>query len=273
MVAVEGEANVRTLLGGLRFLVGIAMVAGGVSLAMPLFTLVAAAWNAGSVAGLPPAVPSPGAPIVSPPPAVASPPVTTAGWMGPDAVWPPAVEPRADYLPPSVPERLPSVPGAVVARGPDLDATYRSTLDVPPPPLLDAQAAPPAVAAWATERPHTPHPDLVADSSVVPSVYVIHDGDDLTGIATRLYGHPGAAAALWTANRDVIPDPNLLPIGAALRVPPPWTVEGLPATSGGAPRSIEPPSSVPPPRTLPTQPVSAGSWLGAAVCRRQPVSA
>jgi nucleoid-associated protein YgaU len=59
-------------------------------------------------------------------------------------------------------------------------------------------------------------------SSAAPSTYTIRDGDDLTSIATRLYGHPGAAEAIWSANRDRLNDPAVLPIGLSLRIPPTW---------------------------------------------------
>jgi nucleoid-associated protein YgaU len=58
--------------------------------------------------------------------------------------------------------------------------------------------------------------------SVPPSSYTIRDGDDLTSIASRLYGHPGAAEAIWSANRDRLNDPGVLPIGLSLRIPPTW---------------------------------------------------
>mgnify|MGYP006291179355 CR=1 FL=1 len=71
----------------------------------------------------------------------------------------------------------------------------------------------------------------------MPQTYVIRDGDDLTGIATRFYGHASAATAIWAANRDSLPDPNVLPIGAAIALPPAWTVQ---AARNGDPRAIEP---------------------------------
>jgi len=134
--------------------------------------------------------------------------------------------------------------------------TYRSTLDVPPPPLLDVAApAPLAVSTPAREGAttlagglmpgagviHTVSAEIasvpaftaaspagglptaaVAAPSAAPGTYTIRDGDDLTSIATRLYGHPGAAEAIWSANRDRLTDPAVLPIGLSLRIPPTW---------------------------------------------------
>jgi phage tail protein X len=59
------------------------------------------------------------------------------------------------------------------------------------------------------------------------TIYIVRDGDDLTTIATRFYGHPAAAAAIWQANRGLLSDPAVLPIGAALLLPPRGVVAGL----------------------------------------------
>ncbi len=57
----------------------------------------------------------------------------------------------------------------------------------------------------------------------VPQVssYVVRDGDDLTTIASRFYGHPSAARLVFDANRDRLPAADMLPIGVTLVLPPP----------------------------------------------------
>ena len=60
----------------------------------------------------------------------------------------------------------------------------------------------------------------------IPERYRVQDGDDLTGIATRLYGHPQAASALWQVNADRLSNPEVLPIGFEMIVPPAWRVFG-----------------------------------------------
>lgn len=257
------------LVGMMRFLVGAAMVAGGVSLVVPFGRLLMAGLEA---SGHVPAVAAFGAapaldqPAASPPPpapdadpAAAAP---QAAWMVPDAALPPPVELRGDYAPPSAPERLPPVPASLGAEGPGMTGIYRSTLAVPPPPLLDAHAPPPAAAFAMAEpaRPAAALPGAMAGGVAPPAAYVIRDGDDLTGISVRFYGHPAAAGAVWEANRDVIPDPALLPIGATLRMPPPWSIPGLPGVAADAGRSIEPPPSLAGPR-LRTEPAAGQAWL------------
>ncbi len=182
--------------------------------------------------------------------------------------------PSAGYQPPPPPDLLPAAPADLSLAPPAFNNTYRSTLDVPPPPLLDvASPAPLAVSTPARDGGamlaagqmsgggviHTVSAELAAaplgvspapaggsmpmaaGPAVAPSAYTIRDGDDLTSIATRLYGHPGAAEAIWSANRDRLTDPAVLPIGLSLRIPPTWVPpaarqRGL--AGGGAP--IEP---------------------------------
>ncbi len=136
---------------------------------------------------------------------------------------------------------LPDVPAALAERPPPLEPDYHSALDLPPPPLLDAQSPPPLVGGSTWRQPQAP-PSLaslqpgmaptggaavVSGNRVPPagpaaaSSYVICDGDDLTSIATRFYGHPAAARLVYEANRDRLPAADVLPIGAVLVLPPP----------------------------------------------------
>ena len=156
---------------------------------------------------------------------------------------------------------------------PSVGPTYRSTLDVPPPPLLDVDAASPlatAVGPLASAADFRPvaaaGTGAIRTVSAVPaasdvrqawhasagvstgdvqpaggdsgSTYVVRDGDDLTGIASRLYGHPGAAEAIWNANRDRLSDPALLPIGLPLRLPAQWSPATVRPAAG--PATVEP---------------------------------
>ena len=149
---------------------------------------------------------------------------------------------RQDFQPPAdvaatvAPQALPPV--QQTGPPPGLHSVYRSTVQMPPPPLLDPVAPPPArlthesqpfPAAW--NRP---------DEVMVPEVYRVRDGDDLTAIATRLYGHPRGASALWQANADRLENPDLLPIGMPLKVPPAWQVFQGDRAVAGRMQQIEP---------------------------------
>ncbi len=119
-----------------------------------------------------------------------------------------------------------------------MNNVYRSTVEIPPPPLLAAAGPPPA---RLSHEPHRfPAAPVRPTESATPDLYRVRDGDDLTAIATSLYGHPRGAAALWQANADRLESPDLLPIGMPLKVPPAWQVfQGDQAFSGG-PQQIEP---------------------------------
>lgn len=220
----------------IRFLAGLALVAVGMAMAAPFLTRVAqvmldtpaavapggmAAWT-GSVPAGGFLAPSPVATGYAIPDARA---VPGGAAIAPPALAPPPL-PSSDPVAPAVidAQPLPGRPADVTLAPPPFPAQYRSTLDVPPPPLLDVDAAAPLVVG---EPGAAPGP-IRTVSAQVPAVtasqtYAVRDGDDLTGIASRIYGHPGAAEAIWNANRDRLTDPALLPIGLVLRLPPSWT--------------------------------------------------
>lgn len=153
----------------------------------------------------------------------------------------------ADTAPPPP---LPAVPQEMTEYAPPLASAYRSALDLPPPPLLDAHAPPP-LAGGSTWRQGATSGPLAAtspgESSPVTAggsgaaavaeprtaMYAVRDGDDLTSIATRFYGHPSAARFVYEANRDRLPSSDLLPIGAILVLPPPPEMAGGPQRPGG----------------------------------------
>lgn len=283
-----------------RFLTGLVMVVTGVSMAAPMATRLVEAHvgsprgadQDGAVAAPPLAAavwagvgPSSGAAGVggycipdprSAPPVDGALPILPAP-AGDVSPAPQPLEPAAAYQPPPPPDVLPALPADLSLAPPSFNATYRSTLDVPPPPLLDVAAPTPlAVSTSAHDRSvpvagpmggsgaiHTVSatvapggavappaqavfsaplgPPSSTPSSLPPSTYTIRDGDDLTSIASRLYGHPGAAEAIWSANRDRLTDPGVLPIGLSLRVPPTWVPPAARDRGpGGEPAPIEP---------------------------------
>lgn len=249
--------------GAVRFVVGASMVAAGAVLVAPLGTVVAKRLNvesAGRVLPMPAPANAGGgtvAPAVSAP-AVAGPAATGfARWADQSSAGPPAPLPRGDYAPPPPPAQLPPAPAALAAPSPALGGTYRSTLDMPPPPLLDGQRPPPLAVSWsAPTGQQAPTPARLMPPALVPATYTVRDGDDLTAIASRFYGHPAVAAAVWSANREVVPDPDLLPIGVELKLPPPWTIR-----TDRVAGSIEPPALAPEHRPEPAPAAAAPQWL------------
>ena len=232
------------IVAAFRFLIGLALVAAGSALAGP--TIVALVQEVARQRQTAPAVAAPPTAVGSGENPFGQPPAApTLAMQPPAAAWPPveeqvggapAVPLDPHYQPPPPPTPLPPVAADLAGFAPEVPAAYRSTFAVPPPPLLDAHRPPPLAAGW-TAHEVAPAPVAEMPAAVVPRTYLIRDGDDLTGIATRFYGHASAATAIWAANRNTLPDPNVLPIGAAIALPPAWTVQ---AARSGDPRAIEP---------------------------------
>jgi nucleoid-associated protein YgaU len=88
-----------------------------------------------------------------------------------------------------------------------------------PPPALPvsfqpAAASPPAN-DWRPEPLTGP-----ARPAAKPRAYRIRDGDTLEKIAERLLGDRQRAAEIFEANREVLAQPDLLPVGVTILLPP-----------------------------------------------------
>lgn len=53
------------------------------------------------------------------------------------------------------------------------------------------------------------------------TLYVVRPGDTLSGIAKKFYKNGQLFGRIYEANKDVIPNPNKLPLGAKIRIPQP----------------------------------------------------
>jgi 5'-nucleotidase/UDP-sugar diphosphatase len=49
--------------------------------------------------------------------------------------------------------------------------------------------------------------------------YVVGAGDSLSAIAKKFYGDTNRWKEIWEANKDKLPDPNLITVGQELRIP------------------------------------------------------
>lgn len=230
-----------------RFVIGMAMLAGGVALAQPFVAAVLAARGDAT----PASGPGTALPAQAAQPGLSAMMIGTGGHAIPDARPTEFLErpngpvaggePFSPTPPPPPPTPLPASGLDLSPASPALDGTYRSTVDIPPPPLLDVHAPPPLSAGWSVHDVAKPAaPSTALQPASLPAEYVVRDGDDLTGIALKVYGHAGAATAIWTANRDRLADPQVLPIGLALRLPPTWMLPAAHAPGGGAGLAIEP---------------------------------
>jgi nucleoid-associated protein YgaU len=88
----------------------------------------------------------------------------------------------------------------------------------------------------------------------------VTDGDTLTELAKRYLGNAGRWSELYDYNRDILTNPDLLPIGAELRIPvaPFHPAESeatpratAPTTESAAARAVSQPFSVPLPQQQP----------------------
>lgn len=231
-----------------RFIIGMAMLAAGVVLAVPFGAAVLAARGAADAGSGQAAVP----PAPGTQPGLSPMMIGGGGHAIPDTRPSEFVDVPGDpyaggahsrpVASPPPPTPLPASGLELSPAAPALDGTYRSTVEIPPPPLLDVHAPPPLSAGWSVHdvaKPALPSPAM--QPAATATEYVVRDGDDLTGIALKVYGHAGAATAIWTANRDRLADPQVLPIGLALRLPPTWTLPAAQMTHGsGGSMAIEP---------------------------------
>jgi nucleoid-associated protein YgaU len=107
------------------------------------------------------------------------------------------------------------------------------------PPLLARDYpgdAVPGTSGWgaALGLPGTDRRFVAAQREQPVRRHKIVDGDTLRGLAERYLGSPDRALEIYEANRDLLPSPELLPIGVELRIPP-WA-RPAPPSSGLAPQ-------------------------------------
>ncbi len=85
------------------------------------------------------------------------------------------------------------------------------------PPLVDARRP-----VERTERTPAPAPPPARDTEQPPvrrATYVVERGDTLTKIARNILKDPTRWREIWELNKDKIPNPDVVPIGTALKLP------------------------------------------------------
>jgi hypothetical protein len=119
-------------------------------------------------------------------------------------------------LPTPIPLRQPQ-PSSDIAR----PATFVTPLDrrEPPPALSPAypETAYPAGPRWGVSMEMML--PMAAPTDGTARTHTVVDGDTLAALAQRYLGSPARADELYEANRDVVHDPKLLPIGVELKLP------------------------------------------------------
>lgn len=91
---------------------------------------------------------------------------------------------------------------------------------------LDRRETPPSLAADYPEPTRSASSrwgvsmDMLLPDEQSPRTHRIVDGDTLPGLAQRYLGSMGRGQEIFEINRDVLHDPELLPIGVELKLPP-----------------------------------------------------
>jgi nucleoid-associated protein YgaU len=151
-----------------------------------------------------------------------------------------------------------SQPTAVTEQKTAFDGGIQPGVDRPAAPTDSSAALGPITAGG--PQPTVTSPTAGLPRSDLPMVdlnspertHKIVDGDTLPGLAQRYLGRADRYQELFECNRDVLKNPEILPIGAELRIP---SSDPLPPTDGGAaplvPLSNSPTASDAPPRLAP----------------------
>jgi nucleoid-associated protein YgaU len=70
--------------------------------------------------------------------------------------------------------------------------------------------------------------------------HTVVDGDTLAALAERYLGSPSRALEIYNANRFLLPSPDVLPIGAELKIPARAHAAPAPAGAHPEPRPASP---------------------------------
>ncbi|MCA9102890.1 MAG: LysM peptidoglycan-binding domain-containing protein [Planctomycetales bacterium] len=121
-------------------------------------------------------------------------------------------------------QRLPqvsSVPPDYLQQPGLLTRQYPSTADGASLPPHGPAATAASEDVWATEPFETASPNATERKEAAPRirVHTIRDGDSLFTLAERFLGDSGRYLEIYEANRDVLRNPEQLPIGKQLRIP------------------------------------------------------
>jgi nucleoid-associated protein YgaU len=124
-----------------------------------------------------------------------------------------SVNPARQPIAPPPQAKLESPP----SRGP----TVLAPLDNPPPlPSMPAKYpgdGAPNSTGWGMPTASASTVDRTVEAG--PKTHVIVDGDTLASLSRKYYGTPERAMELFEANKNVLNDPKLLPIGATVKIP------------------------------------------------------
>jgi uncharacterized membrane protein/LysM repeat protein len=114
-------------------------------------------------------------------------------------------------------EALPGVPEEPAGTGSDDGAVAPGAVD-PAPGAVDPAPSSDGDVSSTPSEPAGPTPTPLVGTPVF-QVHVVRPGETLSGLARALLGSADRYPELFDLNRDRLTDPNLLPVGAILRLP------------------------------------------------------
>ncbi len=152
-------------------------------------------------------------PIAEAPPSPAAPMSLTL--RRPDS--PLALAPRLEVSPAIGLETANSSPYPASTQILDRAARQSDLANLAPPPALPVSFQP-----TSSEPPRDWRPEPLARPAPIakPRPYRLRDGDTLEKIADRLLGDRSRAAEIFELNRSLISQPDLLPVGVTILLPP-----------------------------------------------------
>jgi nucleoid-associated protein YgaU len=113
------------------------------------------------------------------------------------------------------PQTPPAAPAAAKSPAPTPSRPAVVVKPLPPPPPLAPKY--PGNDVPAPRRNGSM--EMMLPFAQTASTHRIVDGDTLEGLAQLYLGSPARAREIFDANRDVLSDPRLLPIGVELKIP------------------------------------------------------
>lgn len=132
---------------------------------------------------------------------------------------------------------------------------------------LDAVAAATPPIGKPTESAGSAPPAVVQPRTIAGRTHLITDGDTLARLAERYLQDAARAREIFELNREVLRDPNLLPIGVALRIPGDPAQSGLELDETTATGRLVPVAAPPRVNDSPTrarlqspEPIAASAW-------------
>jgi nucleoid-associated protein YgaU len=152
-----------------------------------------------------------------------------------------SIRQRLEVLSSALPAKQAAPPAPAPQNAPSAPASSQAATVVAPSERHEAPPLP------SDSYPETDHPASsrwgVSMDMVLPAAmsadetlrsHKIVDGDTLAALADRYLGSAARANEIFNANRDVLSNPELLPIGAELKIPPRGNRPGA-ASPDGAP--------------------------------------